>query len=207
MASPAIYHGTPMTPRAMLRAAAGRAMCVSFWRPDDVGVVEAISPAIMFRQRRILRVAGCDRSRRRLVHPRRLDAVLRLARSAVVSAWPLGGHPRCARRAEPTQRQLAPAMAVRAIQGRAALAHGRATRAVAESLRAIRPGLHWMDRAGRRAGLRGVVSAHGRGRGSVAPDVRPTLACHPHDARRPGCAGIPFQQRGREQRRAERTSL
>ena len=46
-----IYHGTPMTPRAaLLDVCDGRAMCVSFYRPDDVEAVEAISPAIMFRQ-------------------------------------------------------------------------------------------------------------------------------------------------------------
>lgn len=44
-----IHHGTPMTPRAaLLDVCAGRAMCVSFYRPDDVEVVEAISPTIMF---------------------------------------------------------------------------------------------------------------------------------------------------------------
>ena len=32
---PTIYHGTPMTPRAaLLDVLAGRAACVSFWRPD-----------------------------------------------------------------------------------------------------------------------------------------------------------------------------
>ncbi len=46
---PIIYHGTPLTPRsALLDVCNGRAMCVSFWRPDDVEVVEAISPASMF---------------------------------------------------------------------------------------------------------------------------------------------------------------
>lgn len=44
-----IYHGTPMTPRAaLLDVLVGRAACVSFYRPDDVGAVESISPAIMF---------------------------------------------------------------------------------------------------------------------------------------------------------------
>lgn len=53
--APTIYHGTPLTPRDALRSVCtGRAMCISFYRPDDVEVVEAISPAIMFRQRRIL---------------------------------------------------------------------------------------------------------------------------------------------------------
>jgi hypothetical protein len=44
-----IYHGTPMTPRdALLTVCAGRAMCVSFFRPDDVAAVEQIAPMIMF---------------------------------------------------------------------------------------------------------------------------------------------------------------
>ena len=48
--NPVIYHGTPMTPRAaLLSVCKGRAMCVSFFRPDDVEAVEAISPDIMFR--------------------------------------------------------------------------------------------------------------------------------------------------------------
>lgn len=56
---PVIHHGTPMTPRAaLLDVCAGRAMCVSFWRLDDTEAVEAISPAIMFRQRRLFGMAG-----------------------------------------------------------------------------------------------------------------------------------------------------
>ena len=44
-----IHHGTPLTPRdALLSVCAGRAMCVSFYRPDDVDTVEQISPAIMY---------------------------------------------------------------------------------------------------------------------------------------------------------------
>jgi hypothetical protein len=43
-----VYHGTPLTPRAALLAMEGRAFCVSFFRPDSVADVEAISPAIMF---------------------------------------------------------------------------------------------------------------------------------------------------------------
>ena len=48
MSGPVIHHGTPMTPRAaLLDVCAGRAMCVSFFRPDDVEIVERISPTIM----------------------------------------------------------------------------------------------------------------------------------------------------------------
>lgn len=43
-----IYHGTPMSPRAALVAVgSGRAMCVSFFRPDDIETVEQIAPYIM----------------------------------------------------------------------------------------------------------------------------------------------------------------
>lgn len=49
MTGPIIHHGTPMTPRAALLAVCtGRAMCVSFYRPDDVEAVEQIAPFIMY---------------------------------------------------------------------------------------------------------------------------------------------------------------
>lgn len=41
------YHGTPMTPRAALRAMAGRSFCVSFARPDDIAVVDEIAEEAM----------------------------------------------------------------------------------------------------------------------------------------------------------------
>ena len=44
-----IHHGTPLTPRAALHSVCtGRAMCVSFYRPDSVADVEVISPYIMY---------------------------------------------------------------------------------------------------------------------------------------------------------------
>lgn len=48
MISPLIYHGTPLTPAAALAQLAGRAFCVSFFRPDCVDQVEAISPFVMY---------------------------------------------------------------------------------------------------------------------------------------------------------------
>jgi len=64
-ARPVIYHGTPMTPRAALKAVLpGRAACVSFARPDDVQEVEALCPRIMFRQRRVQLLAGGAAARR-----------------------------------------------------------------------------------------------------------------------------------------------
>lgn len=43
-----IYHGTPLTPEAALVQLAGRAFCVSFFRPDNVKRCEEISPALMY---------------------------------------------------------------------------------------------------------------------------------------------------------------
>lgn len=43
-----IYHGTPLSPRAALEAMAGRAFCVSFYRPDDVATVERIASSVMY---------------------------------------------------------------------------------------------------------------------------------------------------------------
>lgn len=203
MSDPIIYHGTPLTPRAALNALLpGRAACVSFWRPDDAEAVEAVFPRIMFRQRRVFRMAGGDEARRTLVHPRGLDAVLSLARAPAVHARPMGSHSRCAWSAVPAQRYALAGLAVRRSR-RASLAHGWADRAAAAPLRPLPARVPGLDRAGNGAGLRSMVPANGRGRGGT----RQPLAGHPHDARRPGRAGIPLQQRGRFERRAERTSL
>lgn len=44
-----IHHGTPLTPRdALLTVCRGRAMCVSYYRPDDVEAVEQIASYIMY---------------------------------------------------------------------------------------------------------------------------------------------------------------
>ena len=47
MSAPVIYHGTPLTPVAALRALAGRAFCVSYYRPDDDETVAEISDDVM----------------------------------------------------------------------------------------------------------------------------------------------------------------
>lgn len=204
---PTIYHGTPMTPRAAIRAIGpGRAMCVSFYHPQDAEVVEAISPAIMFRQRRLLRVEGSARSRRGMVRSRGLDAVLRLARAAAVLRRSVGGDTRCAWRAVADQRFLAAAMAVRSIEGRAALAHGRPDRAATPSLREVRSCLLGLDRnrRGRRCGLRSLVPADGRDRAAAR---QPAAGASPH-ARRSDRARIRLhRQRGRQHGFAERMAL
>lgn len=43
-----VYHGTPLTPAAALQAVAGRAFCVSFFRPDSVADVEAMAPFLVY---------------------------------------------------------------------------------------------------------------------------------------------------------------
>ena len=197
-----IYHGTPLTPRPALQAMAGRSFCVSFWRPDDAEVVEAISPDIMFRQRRVLGMAGSFEARRAVVRARGLVALLSVAGRAAVSTGPMVSHPRCAGRAVPAQRRAAQRLAFRSVEGRAALAHGRPAGSVPAAGGAIRPGLHRMG--GRRgSGLRGVVSAHGR---TGAPYRQP-MACDAHDARRPRCEGISIPQRRRDLACAERSSI
>lgn len=201
-----IYHGTPMTPRASLQhIGPGRAMCVSFWRPDDTEVVEAISPAIMFRQRRVLGMDGGAEARRGLVRPARLDPILRMVGAAPFSAGSLGSDSGCARCAIADQRWSAERLAVRNIAGSPALAHGCADRAAATALRSVRAGVPGMDghRPRQDRWLRGMVSPHGRGCfGAGEP-----LARDSHDARRPGRAGVSLRQRGRQQRRTERVAI
>lgn len=203
MTDPVIHHGTPMTPRAALRAVgSGRAFCVSFWRPDDVEVVEAISPAIMFRQRRVLRMAGGTETRRAMVCPRRLATILRMVGCAAVSSRSMGGHSRRAGCAEPAQRQPVATMAVWSLKGCAALAHGRAARKVPTAGRAVRPRLHRLGGA-RTGWLPGLVPPHGRTGGSD----RQSMASDAHDAGRFSGARISVRQCRRDQRRAKRVAI
>lgn len=198
-----IYHGTPMTPRAaLLNVCASRAMCVSYFRPDDVEAVAAISPAIMFRQWCLFRMARGSKARAGMVHPRGLDALLRLARTASVSSWTLGSDPRRAWRAKPAQRQPFAAVAVRATR-RASLAHGRADRASVAAVRAIRTGLSGMDGRGQAPGRAGLPRPHG----GSGPRSRKPLACLAHDARHSSCADVSLHQRGRHHTGAERVAL
>lgn len=197
------YHGTPMTPRAaLLDVCKGRAMCVSFYRPDDVEAVEAISPAVMFRQRRVQRVEGCTEARRGMVHPRGLDTVFQLVGAASVSPRQMGSHARCTGRAVTAQRCTAQRMAVRC-EGCAALAHGRACRKAVAALRKAPARLPWVDGAGqvnRQAGLSRADGSRGQG-------IRQPLAHHSHDARDCGCPNVSVRQRGRNHLSAEWASL
>ena len=46
---PTIYHGTPLTPKAaFLDVMPSRAVCVSFYRPDDVARAESCCPYVMY---------------------------------------------------------------------------------------------------------------------------------------------------------------
>jgi len=198
-----IYHGTPMTPRAaLLEVCKGRAMCVSFFRPDDVEAVEAISPAIMFRQRRVFNVEGGAAQGAGLGRALGLGRLLRVVGAASVSSWPVGSHSRYAGRPKPAQRCPTGSMAVRA-EGFPALAYGRTNRAAAAAMRQVRPGFAWLDGRGKAFGSARIPSTHGRsGQGSGQP-----LAGHSHDARFEGRMGLSVCQCGRNNTRTERMAL
>jgi len=201
--NPIIYHGTPMTPRAALQdVGKGRAFCVSFFHPQDVEVVQEISPAVMFRQRCVLGMESRHQARGPMVHPRGLDAVLPMVGAALVSSGALGGDSRCPRSTEPAQRFTASRMAVRS-EGRAALAHGRAVRSAFAPVRAVRPGLLGMDRRGQDLGQPGVSRAHGGSCRSLGQPV----AGSAHDARHGGCPPLPLYQRGQHKPCAERMAI
>ena len=198
-----VYHGTPMTPRAaLLDVCAGRAMCVSFWRPDDVEAVEAISPAIMFRLRGLLGMAGSAEARRGLVHPAGLDALFRVAGTAPVSARSMGSDAGCAGCAKPAQRQPLERLAVRRPWS-AALSHGRANRAVVAAVREAPARLPWLDRRGQAFRPARISRAHGRsGQGFRQP-----LAGRSHDARDCGQGSLAVRHGGRNHACTERVAL
>ena len=186
-----VYHGTPMTPRvALLDVCKGRAMCVSFYRPDDVEAVEAISPAVMFRQWRVFVLETSATQWRGMGGRPGLGGLFRLAGEPVVSPRTLGGYPRYAGRAVTAQRCTVERMAVRA-KRRAAVAHGRAYRTLAQTVRQTRPGLLGLDRAGQGDRLPRIPRADGRsGQGFRQP-----LAGSPYDARGGGGFRLSVRQR------------
>ena len=201
MTEPTIYHGTPMTPRAALQQMAGRAFCVSFYRPDDVEVVEAISPAVMFRQRRILFLAISSAKRAGLGRGSGLATILQMARASIAGRA-LGSNTRQSWRTITDQRWIAERLALWSM-GRTALAYGQSNRSAFAALRQIRARLLRMDRTGQgfHSWLRGMVSAHGRGCKSFGQSV----AQHSHDAWRNGCARVSLLQCRQHQPSAERT--
>lgn len=186
-----IYHGTPLTPRAALTSVCtGRAMCVSFYRPDDVEVVEAISPAIMFRQRRVFVLEAGNAFRPRVGGRSRLDALFRVVGISPVPSRQVGGNSGHAGSAKPAQRRIAQRLAFRPAR-RSALAHGWTARKATAALRAIRPGMSWLDRSGQGHRLPSLSAENGRSsHGSRQP-----LAGSSHDARDRRCLRLPFYQR------------
>ena len=198
-----VYHGTPMTPRAaLLDVCAGRAMCVSFWRPDDVEAVEAISPAIMFRFRRVFGMARGAKARRGMVYPRGLEALFRVVGATTVSTGTVGGNAGCARCAFTAQRQPLARLAVRGPWS-AAVAHGRAYRAAVAAVRETPACLLGLDRRGQTFGPARISRTHrGTGQGFRQP-----LAGHSHDARDCGQGSLAVRHGGRDHARTERVAL
>jgi hypothetical protein len=203
MTEPTIYHGTPMTPRAALQQMAGRAFCVSFYRPDDVEVVEAISPAVMFRQRCVFVLAISVTQRERVGGRKRLEALLPMVRAKIKNG-PLGRNSRQSISSFSDKRWAFERLAFWSM-GRTFMAYGQSYRPLIEVVRQIRTSLLGMDRAGegRRSWLRGMVSTHGR---SCKRSGQP-MARYSHDARGNGCAGVSFSQCGQHQFSAEWASI
>jgi hypothetical protein len=210
-----IFHVTPITPRAFLQeGCAGRALGVSFYRPDDVEVVLAIASAVMFRQRRLFRMAGRVGAGGRMVREAELGGLLRLARAPAVRPRALCDHPRRARRAFPDQRWPSHRLAVWPGVGRAALAHGWAYLAAAALVRAISAGLPRLGgrvRPGPRAyspraaqgGMRRLPRANGGG----GARARQQVAHLAHDAGHRRGLRLSLCQRGQLLARQERASL
>ena len=198
-----IYHGTPLTPRdALLNVCKGRAMCVSFFRPDDVEAVEAISPAIMFRQWCVFYVEGGAKTRRGLVRKVGLVGLLRMARAASVSPRKVVGRARYAGSAKPAQRRAVAGLAVRS-KGCAPVAHGRANRAASGPLQQMGSRLSWMDgrrQAPRQARVSRPHGGSGQGFGKL-------MARYSHDARDQSRFRLSVRQRGRDNTGTERVAL
>lgn len=188
-----------MTPRAaLLEVCKGRAMCVSYFRPDDVEAVEAISPTIMFRQWRVFNVEGRAASGAGVGGEMGLVRLLRLAGASPVPSRQMGSHSRHAWCTVPAQRCAARPMAVRT-ERLPALAHGRSDRAAAAPVRKVRPGFSWMDWSGQALGQARVSRTNARGRSGFGQ----SLADNSHDARDQGGARLPLRQRRRDDTRTE----
>lgn len=203
--SPTIYHGTPLTPRAaLLDVLAGRAACVSFYRPDDVEAVEAVCPQLMFRQRRLFILDAGDALGPGVGRGSRLDALLSLAGRAAVHARPLGGCTRQSRRSVADQRRAAQRLAVRA-EGSAAVAHGWSAGTAWPASGEVGSRLPRLDRRPEeRAGRLPCLPSPDGGSRYLS---RQPLAGAAHDARHSGGAGLPVRLGRRDQPRAERASL
>lgn len=198
-----IYHGTPLTPRAaLLEVCAGRAMCVSFFRPDDVEAVETISPDIMFRQRCIFHVESCAAARRRLGRKMGLDGLFRVARAALIHPRKVGCCARYARSAKPAQRCAYKRLAVWT-KGCTAVAHGRTNRTAHPPLREMGSRLPWLDRRGEAPRQARISQENAPSRSGA----RQPLASDTHDAGHQSCFRLPLCKRGRNDTRSKRVAL
>lgn len=204
--APVIHHGTPMTPRAALKAVMpGRAACVSFAHPQDVEVVEALCPRIMFRQRRVHILASGGQARRGLGRrAARLQPLLRVA-GATPEAGAMGGDTRPAWCAEPVQRRPSERLAVRSDLWRSALAYGRPDRSPGAPMWPLRQGRVGLDRRPEeRARRLSALSGTHEGRW---PSLGLQLAAAPHDARDCGGLRLSVRQRRQHELGAERVAL
>ena len=201
--TPTIYHGTPLSPRAALEQMAGRSFCVSFYRPDDLEVVERIASTVMFRQWGIFTLEGCCKSRQGMGGSERLGQLLRMAR-ATFAGRSMGSNTRQPRRTIADKRRDAERLAF-CPMGRSALAHGQFHRSALAPLRQIRACLLGLDRFGQGLSgwLRSMVSPHGRG----CQRIGQSMARYSHDARRDGCARVSFHQCRQHQPSAERAFI
>lgn len=182
-----------MTPRpALLDVCAGRAICISFFRPDDVEAAEAISPAIMFRQWSLFILessatqwAGMGRNSARLV------SIFRMARRTPVSSWKVGGHTRHSWSAKSAQRCITERLAFWA-ERCATLAYGWAYRASSALMRPIRQSLPWLDRSWKAFGQSRLSQTNG---GSCTCSWE-SMARTAYDARNSSSFRLSFYQRG-----------
>lgn len=188
-----VYHGTPLTPRAALEAVMpSRAGCVSFYKPQDLEALLAICPQLMFRSRRVqllddgnARRAGVGSGEPGCV----VGRLLCLVGVNHLGSRPLGNRAGQSRRAVAGQRWTVERLAVRPVEGRAGLAHGRTGRTAGSPVRAVRPCLSRLDWApqARACGLRRLSAEDGSGGGVNGQH----LAFATHVARHSGKGLVP----------------
>lgn len=203
-----IYHGTPLTPRAALDAIMpGRAGCVSFYRPDDMEVLLAICPWLMFRPWRVFvldggatRWSGMGREQQ----ARLVAGLLSLAGARNLPSRPLGAHPGQPRRAIANQRRSAERFPVRR-SWRAGVAYGWTYRAAGAALREIPSRSYRVDRASETGASRLHCLPAENGRGCRSHGER--LAPPAHASRRSSCLRLSVHRRGRDNARTERMAI
>lgn len=197
MSAPTIYHGTPLTPLSALQAMAGRAFCVSFYRPDNVEVVERIASTTMFRSWGIFILAGGDAGRNRMgsSQPIRLvDELLCVAGTAFIHRRTLGDHSRQSCGSIPDKRWPSKRLALWQIARRASLAHGWFDHEAGAVVRTIRPRLHRLDwrPEARTSWMRFISRQNGRSGGYV----RQSMARLAYAAGDSGGLRLSVRQRG-----------